>query len=67
LGERRTFDRVRDLSAWLGIVPQQFSTGGKPRLLAISKRGNKYLRKQLIHGARAALPYVTERDAPLGR
>ena len=36
-------------------------------LLGISKRGNKYLRRQLIHGARAALPYVAERDTPLGR
>jgi len=35
--------------------------------LGISKRGNKYLRKQLIHGARAALPHVAERDTPLGR
>jgi transposase len=36
-------------------------------LLGISKRGNKYLRKQLIHGARAALPSIAERDTPLGR
>ena len=36
-------------------------------MLGISKRGNKYLRRQLIHGARAALPYVAERDTPLGR
>jgi len=35
--------------------------------MGISKRGNKYLRKQLIHGARAALPHVAERDTPLGR
>ena len=39
----------------------------KPKLLGISKRGNRYLRKLLIHGARAALPYVAERDMPLGR
>ena len=49
------------------VIPQQFTTGGKPKLLGISKRGNKYLRRQLIHGARAALPYVAERDTPLGR
>jgi transposase len=41
--------------------------GGKPRLLGISKRGNRYLRKNLIHGARAALPYLVERETPLGR
>jgi transposase len=67
VGRAESFDRGRDLSAWLGIVPKQFTTGGKPKLLGISKRGNKYLRKQLIHGARAALPCVAERDTPLGR
>jgi transposase len=67
VGRAENFDRGRDLSAWLGIVPRQFTTGGKPKLLGISKRGNSYLRRQLIHGARAALPYVAERDTPLGR
>ena len=67
VGRAESFDRGRDLAAWLGLVPRQFSTGGKPKLLGISKRGNKYLRRQLIHGARAALPYVAERDTPLGR
>jgi transposase len=67
IGRAEAFDRGRDLSAWLGVVPRQFTTGGKPKLLGISKRGNTYLRKQLIHGARAALPHVAERDTPLGR
>jgi transposase len=62
-----TFKRGRDLAARLGLVPRQFTTGGKTKLLGISKRGNKYLRKLLIHGPRAALPYVAERDTPLGR
>ena len=66
-GRAESFDRGRDLAAWLGLVPQQFTTGGKPKLLGISKRGNKYLRKLLVHGARAALPHVAERDTPLGR
>jgi transposase len=66
VGRAESFERGRDLSAWLGIVPQQFTTGGKPKLLGISKRGNKYLREQLIHGARAALAYVAERDTPMG-
>jgi transposase len=61
VGRAEAFDQGRDLSAWLGIVPRQFTTGGKPKLLGISKRGNSYLRRQLIHGARAALPYVAER------
>lgn len=67
VGRAESFERGRDLSAWLGLVPRQFTTGGRPKLLGISKRGNKYLRKQLIHGARAALPHVAERDTPLGR
>ena len=67
VGQAENFKRGRDLDAWLGLVPRQFTTGGKPKLLGISKRGNKYLRRQLIHGARAALPYVAERDTPLGR
>jgi transposase IS116/IS110/IS902 family protein len=46
---------------------RQWTTGGKPRLMGISKHGNKYLRKLLIHGARAALPHVAERNTPLGR
>jgi transposase len=67
VGRTETFDHGRDRAAWLGLVPRQFTTGGKPKLLGISKRGNKYLRKQLIHGARAALPHIAERDTPLGR
>lgn len=45
----------RDMSAWLGVVPKQRSTGGIPRLLGISKRGDKYLRMLFIHGARSVL------------
>src|SRR5271168_2473115 len=67
VGRAESFDRGRDLAAWLGLVPRQFTTGGKPKLLGISKRGNKYLRRQLIHGARAALPHIAEHDTPLGR
>jgi transposase len=54
VGSAQTFGRGRDLAAWLGLVPKQMTTGGKPKLLGISKRGNVYLRKMLIHGARAA-------------
>ena len=66
IGDARTFARARDLAAWLGLVPRQMTTGGKPRLLGISKRGNAYLRKMLIHGARAALPSLSKAEAPLG-
>ena len=67
IGRGETFDHARDLAAWLGLVPRQSTTGGKPKLLGISKRGNKYLRKMLIHGARAALPHLAQKDTPLGR
>jgi transposase len=67
VGDGRAFKRGRDMAAWLGLVPRQRTTGGKPRLLGISKRGNRYLRKNLIHGARAVLPHLAQRDTPLGR
>ena len=52
------FQNGRQFSAWLGLVPKQHSTGGQTRLLGISKRGDRYLRKLLIHGARATLRWV---------
>jgi transposase len=62
IGEAHSFSSGRHLAAWLGLVPRQHSTGGKPRLLGISKRGDRYLRTLLIHGARAALRGATRRD-----
>lgn len=67
IGDAETFDRGRDLAAWLGLVPRQVTTGGKPKLLGITRRGNGYLRKMLIHGARAALPTLSKAETPLGR
>jgi transposase len=62
------FRRARDLSAWLGLVPQQRSTGGKTKLLGISKRGNPYLRRLLVLGAQSArLNLDRERHPRLGR
>lgn len=49
------FKNGRHMAAWLGLVPQQSSSGNKQILLGISKRGDRYLRTLLIHGARAAL------------
>jgi transposase len=66
IGNAETFTRARDLSAWLGLVPRQVTTGGRPRLVGITKRGNTYLRKLLIHGARAALPSLANSKMPLG-
>ena len=67
VGDASAFAKARDLGAWLGLVPRQHTTGGKARLLGISKRGNTYLRTLLIHGARAALPSLSQSDTPLGR
>ena len=47
------FRRGRDFSAWLGLVPRQSSTGGRTRLGALTKRGNSYLRRMFVHGARS--------------
>jgi transposase len=55
IGNGAAFRRGRDFAAWLGVVPRQYSTGGRQKLLGISKRGNIYLRRMLIHGARAVL------------
>ena len=61
IGDATNFDNGRQLSAWLGLVPRQHSSGGKQNLLGISKRGDKYLRMLLIHGARAVLQQVQKR------
>lgn len=58
VGDARNFSSGRELAAWLGLVPRQHSTGGRTRLLGISKRGDKYLRTLLIHGARASMRFV---------
>jgi len=55
VGDARTFKNGRQLSAWLGLVPKQHSSGGKENLLGISKRGDVYLRTLLIHGARSVI------------
>jgi transposase len=66
VGEAKTFERGRDLAAWLGLVPRQATTGGRPKLLGITKRGSKYLRKMLVQGARAAMPVLKRSDTRLG-
>lgn len=55
MGNAKAFKSGREFAAWLGLVPAQNGTGGKVRLLGISKRGDTYLRTLLIHGARSAL------------
>lgn len=62
IGDARAFANARQLAAWLGLVPRQHSSGGKPCLRGISKRGDVYLRTLLIHGARAVLRHLKTRN-----
>ena len=55
IGDAKSFENGRQFAAWLGLVPRQYSSGGKQQLLGISKRGDTYLRTLLIHGARAVI------------
>jgi len=66
IGNGAAFRKGREFAAWLGLVPRQYSTGGKARLLGISKRGNTYLRKILVHGARAAVLRIKRAQAHIG-
>jgi len=55
IADARSFANGRQTSAWLGLVPRQNSSGGKSKLLGMSKRGDTYLRTLLVHGARSAI------------
>jgi transposase len=66
VGDGKQFRKARDLAAWLGLVPKQYSTGGKTTLLGISKRGNPYVRRLLIHGARSCVRHLDRRRDRLG-
>jgi transposase len=65
VGDAKAFASGRHLAAWLGLVPRQHSSGGKERLLGISKRGDGYLRRQLTHGARALVAVAKGREGRL--
>lgn len=67
IGDGRTYARGRDVAASVGLVPRQHSSGGKNVLLGISKRGDKYLRKLLVHGARAVVLQAAGKDDSLSR
>jgi transposase len=62
IGNESAFHKGREFAAWLGLVPRQYATGGKAKRLGISKRGNVYRRKILIHGARASVLRISEID-----
>ena len=61
VGDGQAFRNGRQLAAYLGLVPRQASSGGKDRLLGISKRGDGYLRSLLIHGARSVIRHIRRR------
>jgi transposase len=67
VGNATEFANGRHLAAWLGVVPRQGSSGGKERLLGISKRGDRYLRTFLIHGARATVHRARRKTAARSR
>ncbi|WP_051975070.1 IS110 family transposase [Cupriavidus necator] len=62
IGDGKCFSNARQLAAWLGLVPRQHSSGGKPLLLGITKRGDTYLRTLMVHGARAVVRYATNKN-----
>ena len=64
VGDQSCFSNGRQFAAWLGLVPKQKSSGGKSRLFGISKRGDRYLRTLMIHGARAVLGKASGKQDP---
>jgi transposase len=62
VNDGRQFRSGREMAAWIGLVPRQYTTGGKPRLGGIGRRANHYLRRQLIHGARAVVSRLPKHD-----
>jgi transposase len=67
VGHGEAYRRGRDVAAALGLVPRQHSSGGKAVLLGISKRGDRYLRSLLVHGARSVVIRAAQKDDPLSR
>ena len=67
VGDAHQYHRGRQMAAAIGLTPRQHSSGGKDRLLGISKRGDVYLRSMLIHGARAVVSQAKHRDDRLSR
>ena len=65
IGNGAAFHKGREFAAWMGVVPREHSTGGKQKLLGISKRGNSYLRRLFVQGARAVLQQRTKQSSGL--
>lgn len=67
VGDARQFTNGRQMAAWMGLVPRHTGTGGRTRMLSISKNGDRELRTMMIHGARAVIRWANRRDDALGR
>ena len=65
IGNGAAFHKGREFAAWMGVVPREHSTGGQQKLLGISKRGNSYLRRLFVQGARAVLQQRTKQSSGL--
>ena len=65
IGSGQAFANAKDFAVWLGITPKQFASGNKSVMAGISKRGDQYLRKQLIHGARAIISHAGKKNDAL--
>jgi transposase len=65
IGNGAAFGKGREFAAWVGLVPREHSTGGKQKLLGISKRGNSYLRRLFVQGARAVLQFREKQSSGL--
>jgi len=63
-GDFKSFDNGRHFAAWLGLVPAQHTSGGKVKLMGLTKRGNVYVRKLLVHGARAVIRFALKKTDP---
>lgn len=62
VGDPKVFKNGREFAAWLGLTPRQHSTGGKSILLGISKKGDSYIRKNLVHGCRSVINWSSKKD-----
>ena len=67
LGDPKAFKNGRQVAAWLGLTPREHSSGNRQSRMGITKRGDRYLRKLLVHGARSALRVTSKRDDPKSR
>ncbi len=65
IGSGQAFASAKEFAVWLGITPKQFASGNKSVMGSISKRGDQYLRKQLIHGARAIISHAGKKNDAL--